>query len=315
MAGPECRIGFADLFLLAHGREWGDTEAAAFEALDQEARNRHVEDWAAAVPGMRTEPRRGDDGLDYLAFWLEGDDPIDLMFAGMPKLGPGSDEATREALARLPRRDFSKVVDLGCGSGRQTLVLARELGVPVHAVDLLPAFLAEVDAKAREAGLGDLVQTRRLDMADLALRFEGVDLLWCESAIYNLGFGPALRAWKPALAPGACVVASELCWTTEEPPDGTRDFFAEAYPAMTTVAANRAAAEDEGYEVLDQFELPASAWTEGYYDRLGPRAQVLLQHQAKSVRAFARETLDEIALFEEDHDSYAYVFFLMRLPD
>ena len=63
MPGPECRISFADLFLLAHGRAWRDEEAAAFDALSQDERNRQVEGWAATVPGMRTETRRGDDGL------------------------------------------------------------------------------------------------------------------------------------------------------------------------------------------------------------------------------------------------------------
>ena len=50
--------------------------------------------------------------------------------------------------------------------------------------------------------------------------------------------------------------------------------------ALSLAEDSRAkSAEAEGYEVLDQFELPASAWTDGYYDRLRPRAQVLLQVQ------------------------------------
>jgi hypothetical protein len=37
--------------------------------------------------------------------------PIDLMFGGMEKLGPGSNEDTLHVLRLLPRRRFSVVVD------------------------------------------------------------------------------------------------------------------------------------------------------------------------------------------------------------
>src|SRR5918993_1413425 len=50
------------------------------------------------------------------------------------ELGPGDDAETLAVLRALPRRPAGLVVDAGCGSGRQTLVLARELGVPVHAL-------------------------------------------------------------------------------------------------------------------------------------------------------------------------------------
>ena len=63
-------------------------------------------------------------------------DAISLLYGGMEKLGPGSDEDTRHMLGELPPGPYALVVDAGCGSGRQTLVLAGELQTPIHAVDL-----------------------------------------------------------------------------------------------------------------------------------------------------------------------------------
>ncbi|HJZ96838.1 MAG TPA: hypothetical protein VKE70_10020, partial [Candidatus Solibacter sp.] len=68
-------------------------------------------------------------------------DPIALLFGGLEKLGPGGNAHTRHVLRLLPKQQFRLVVDAGCGTGRQTLVLAEQLGVPVHAVDSYEPFL------------------------------------------------------------------------------------------------------------------------------------------------------------------------------
>ncbi len=67
-------------------------------------------------------------------------DIIELLFEGMEKLGPGSEADTLHVLNLLPGRDFHLVVDAGCGSGRQTLTLAKALGVIIHAVDIYELF-------------------------------------------------------------------------------------------------------------------------------------------------------------------------------
>ena len=53
------------------------------------------------------------------------------LYEGLPRQGPGSENSTHEALRRfgkLPRP--LRVIDLGCGSGASTLLLARELKIP-----------------------------------------------------------------------------------------------------------------------------------------------------------------------------------------
>jgi cyclopropane fatty-acyl-phospholipid synthase-like methyltransferase len=108
--------------------------------------------------------------------------PVDLLFDGMAKLGPGSDADTRHVLSLLPRRDFRVIVDAGCGAGRQTLVLARELLKPVHAVDSYQPFLVTLGRRARDDGLGHLVRTHCMDMKDIPETFGSIDLLWAEGA-------------------------------------------------------------------------------------------------------------------------------------
>jgi SAM-dependent methyltransferase len=241
-------------------------------------------------------------------------DPITLLFGGMEKLGPGADDQTLHVLGLLPTRQFRVVVDAGCGTGRQTLVLARELGVLVHAVDLHEPFLDDLVRRAAQAELAPSIRVHAMDMGEIPRAFARIDLLWSEGAAYHIGFANALRVWRPALAPGGFAVVSELSWLTERAPDAAREFFRTAYPQMRSTSENARAAIDAGYELLTSCTLPRRAWIDGYYDTLGPRATALLDHPDPAVSELAAGTLREIEVFEASADSYGYVFYVLRRP-
>jgi len=239
-------------------------------------------------------------------------DPVDLLFGGMEKLGPGDDLETVRVLQLLPKRSFRVVVDAGCGTGRQTLALARRLGPVIHAVDNHRPFLNELMRRTREAKLEHLVEAHCMDMIDIPRVFQGIDLLWSEGAAYNIGFSSALAIWRPALAADGLAVISELSWLTEQVPETVNEFFRLAYPDMQSVEQNIAAAEKAGYRVLATHGLPRQAWIDGYYDVLAPRANALLEHSDDAVRSFAAETIKEIEVFECSENSYGYVFYSLE---
>jgi trans-aconitate methyltransferase len=235
--------------------------------------------------------------------------PIDLLFGGMEKLAPGGNPYTLQALHQLPTQQFQTIVDVGCGTGRQTIALAQELNTLIHAIDSHQPFLDHLNQRAAIANLTSLIQTHCLDMQEVPQVFHTIDLLWSEGAAYNIGFPNALSLWKSAIAPGGFAVISELSWLDNQPPDAAQKFFSTAYPAMRSVQGNRAIAQESGYRVLFTSILPREAWVNGYYDLLEPRAQALLEHPDREVRAIARETLEEIQVFEMAEDSYGYVFY------
>jgi trans-aconitate methyltransferase len=241
-------------------------------------------------------------------------DPVELLFGGMEKLGPGGNAQTIEVLRSLPPRQFRVVVDAGCGSGRQTIALARELGTLVHAVDSHQPFLTELVRRASDAKVAHLVQAHCMDMKDIPREFREIDLLWSEGAAYNIGFAAALAGWAPALVRGGFAVVSELTWLKEQAPEPVREFFRSGYPDMRSVPDNIALAESSGYRLLSTYTLPRDAWMEGYYEVLQHRAEVLLDHGDPAVRAFAAETIKEIEVFQHSDDSYGYVFFVLQRP-
>ena len=239
-------------------------------------------------------------------------DPVALLFDGMEKLGPGGNAHTLHVLRLLPKQQFRVVVDAGCGTGRQTLALAKELGTVVHAVDSSEPFLKDLVRRAREANVEQLVQGHCMDMKDIPQIFQGIDLLWSEGAAYNIGFPNALASWASAMAPHGFAVISELSWLKAQAPDAAREFFRSGYPDMQSVQHNLAVAERAGYKVLTTYTLPRQAWVDDYYDILAPRAKALLDHPDPSVRDFAAETVREIETFQCSDDSYGYVFFVLQ---
>jgi SAM-dependent methyltransferase len=243
---------------------------------------------------------------------MSASDPVGLLFGGMEKLGPGSNADTLYVLGLLPRQGFRVVIDAGCGTGRQTLALAKGLCTSVHAVDSSEPFLSDLVRRAGEAQVGHLVRAHCMDMRDIPQAFQGIDLLWSEGAAYNIGFRNALATWAPALAPDGLLVVSELSWLKERAPDAVREFFRTGYPDMRSVQDNIAVAEGAGYKVVTTYTLPRGAWVDGYYDILAPRAKALLDHPDPRVRDFAAETVQEIEVFQCSEDSYGYVFYVLR---
>lgn len=231
---------------------------------------------------------------------------------GLPKQGPGSEASTRRALGLLADLPAApRVLDLGCGSGRQTVTVARETRGRVIAVDLLRRFFPELRAAALAAGLADRIVPLRASMHAPPLPDACFDLIWCEGAIYNIGFDAGLRGWRRLLRPGGGLGVSELCWLQESIPERVRGFFAAAYPAMRSHAENEAAFANAGYRLRGSFALPDADWEEGYYAEIEERIGRLARQPGDAASRVALEAeREEIEVFRERRGSYGYLFYV-----
>jgi len=234
---------------------------------------------------------------------------------GLPMQGPGSDASTRRALSLVPGlRDEPDILDLGCGPGRQSIVLAAETGGRVTAIDALPPFLKQLDQRAQDAGLGDRITTRTASMGELSdYPDESFDLLWSEGAIYNIGFESGLRSWHRLLRPGCAVAVTEATWLTEAAPQKVREFWQTEYPEMQNLEDNERAIERAGYRPLGSFVLPENEWWEGYYTPIEERLAVLREERSDPEwQAAVAENDREIAVVREGLKHFGYVFYVMQ---
>jgi SAM-dependent methyltransferase len=239
------------------------------------------------------------------------------LHAGLLREGPGDDASTERALRLLPDLPaHPRILDIGCGPGAQTLVLARATGGTVTAVDVHQPFLDELMQRARAAGLAESIRPLRASMDALPFEPESFDLVWSEGSIYIMGFERGLRAWRPLVRRDGYVVVSELTWLVDDPPAPARSFWDEAYPAMRSVTGNRATIERCGYAHVADFVLPKQAWLTDYYGPLSRRIDLLERRHADDPAAlrFLAGERGEIDVFTAHGDAYGYVFYLMRRP-
>jgi SAM-dependent methyltransferase len=94
-----------------------------------------------------------------------------------------------ELLALLGLRPGQQVADVGSGTGLFTLDFARAVGDHgrVFALDITPAFLEHVRAKATAAGLGH-VETRLVDPRDVGLAPASVDVAFLCDVYHHVEF-------------------------------------------------------------------------------------------------------------------------------
>jgi SAM-dependent methyltransferase len=205
------------------------------------------------------------------------------------------------------------ILDIGCGSGASSLVLASATNGRIIASDLFAGFLGQLRERAATTGQARRIQTVAADMQRLPFRDGSFDLIWSEGAAYVMGFDAALAAWRPLAGAGGYLVVSELSWFRPAPPAEIRDYWDVHYPVMRRVENNLAAAERAGWNPVGGFHLPAAAW-DRYLAPLALRLPVFRRLHAgdPDARAVADMTEQEIALMRRYADVCGYELFVFR---
>jgi SAM-dependent methyltransferase len=238
------------------------------------------------------------------------------IFKGLDLLGPADPASTSRALSHVRLPPDAAVVDVGCGTGRQTLQLLQETEACITATDLNQPMLDRLASHAARLDLQGRLRIRQADMAALPFAPSSLDLIWCEGAIYNMGYEQGLRAWRSLLRPGAYLCLSEAVYFLEDPPREVRDFWESEYPGISTRETLERIARDCGYAVLDSFPMPASAWEVFYAPveaRLG-ELDVTYRDNADGQQVLA-VMRHEIDLFRRHGDSYGYHFLVLQKPE
>lgn len=240
------------------------------------------------------------------------------LHAGLSRLGPGQDTATRRALAAcVERARTPDILEVGCGTGAATLVLAESSAGRLIAVDRVPTFLADLRRRAAAVGLDGRIHTVLADMRALPFAPSSFDLIWSEGAIYIMGFDAGLNAWRPLLRPRGFLAVTELSWLTVSPLSALATYWNEDYPAMRTVAGNLDACRELGWEIIAHDPLPHAAWMRDYYGPLRTRLPAFRADHADDpeAQAVVDMTEAEMELMADADGVCSYVFYVLRRTD
>ncbi len=234
-------------------------------------------------------------------------------FAGMERQGPGSPDVTLRALSFVDNlTGESRIADLGCGTGGQTMVLAGHAPGQITGIDLFADFINIFNTSSRKLNLQDRVSGVVGSMDKLPFRDEELDLIWSEGAIYNIGFERGLNEWRRFLKKGGFIAVSEASWFTEERPAEIDEFWKAAYPEIDTISNKVGQMQKAGYIPVAAFILPESCWTENFYVPQVPLQQEFLRKHAgnKMAEDLVENQRHEAELYYKYKDFYGYAFYI-----
>ena len=238
---------------------------------------------------------------------------INEYFTELERLGPGSPAETIRALGFIGNLSSkTKIADLGCGTGVQTMVLAQNTEATITALDLYAGSIDKLNATAAKLGLQHRVKGIVASMDNLPFPKEEFDLIWSEGAIANIGFEKGLNHWNAFLKKDGYVAVSYESWFTEERPAEIEKWWMDAVPEINTIGHNISIMQKAGYIPVAAFALPEHCWIDNYFVPQKARQEEFLKKHAgnKAVAdmiAFLRREAD---LYLKYKQYYGYVFYI-----
>lgn len=234
-------------------------------------------------------------------------------FSSIERQGPGSPDVTIKALSFIENLNSdSRIADIGCGTGGQTMVLAQHTTGHIDAIDLFPTFIELFNQNAGRHNLQQRVKGTVGSMDNLPFQEGELDLIWSEGAIYNIGFERGLKEWRKFLKTGGYIAVSEASWFTEERPEEINKFWQDAYPEIDTIPNKVAQMQKAGYMPVASFILPENCWIEHFYiPQVKAQKDFLKKYEGNiAAKEFIANERHEEQLYSKFKDYYGYVFYI-----
>lgn len=233
----------------------------------------------------------------------------------LPRCGPGDNEYTRrafDAIPNLPEHPF--ILDIGCGTGMQTIELAQISNGKIIALDNHQAFLDKLMEQARNEGLGKKITPKNLSMLDMNFDKNTFDIIWSEGALYFMGFQNGLKRCQQLLKDKGYLAVTELVYTVSDPPNAVVEYFKVEYPDIKNIESKIEIIKNEGFNLILNFTLPESAWLNNYYlpiEKELPRLNKKYQGNEVALAVF-EGFRNEVDFYRKYSKSYGYEFFVMQ---
>ena len=156
-------------------------------------------------------------------------------------------EFTRTAFNLIPPIENPSILDIGCGSGLQSIELAKICNGHITAIDIDVPALMLLQRRIKEQGLSHRFSIMQVSMHDIHKLGKTYDIIWAEGSIYAVGFEKGIRDWKQIL---------------------TRYGFLVVHDENDRVDTKLEIIKKHGYKILGQIEVPHEEWEERYYKPL-----------------------------------------------
>jgi SAM-dependent methyltransferase len=238
------------------------------------------------------------------------------IFNNLPRQEPGDVMITLDCFKKTTVLNKpKKVLDIGCGTGFQTVFMAINSNFQITAVDNYQPFVDELNKKAKSLGLSNSLNALNMDMFNLDFKDDKFDIILSEGSIYIITVEKGLTDWKNLLNKGSYLIFSDLCWVKPAPEGELTEFWSVEYPSMMSIDKMRKLISKCGYHLEYEKLLPSSSWVNNYYYPLA--INVIKAREKYKENSDVIKIVDgmqnEIDLFYKYHQYFTYCFFVCKL--
>jgi SAM-dependent methyltransferase len=196
-------------------------------------------------------------------------------------IAPGGPQEVRNLVGET---DLSGklVLDIGCGVGGIDVMLARDYGCDILALDVEEPLLERARERAAKAGLAERLTFRLVEPGPLPLEDASVDVVFSKDAWIHIPDKLALLAEVfRVLRPGGQLLAGDWC-RGPEPYSADMDRFFELEGLtyhMATLESYGSGLRECGFDAIELFDVSDrfAILSQGQYDRMtGPMKEQML---------------------------------------
>jgi ubiquinone/menaquinone biosynthesis C-methylase UbiE len=243
------------------------------------------------------------------------EDILYKLYENLPLPGPGCREATIKVAQSMKKAPVNPVIlDLGCGSGMQTMEIVKYFGGTVFALDNHKHFLEQLEKNSKMERLDSIIKCTHADMFNPPFEDEYFDIIFAEGSIYIDGFEKSLNDYRRLLKKGGYFALTEGTWLKENPPLPLGEYWIQGYPDIKTIRYNLNFIENCDYTIIDSFILAESAWWDDYYHPLEKEIKNKLTtlNNDKNVLSLLQSIQVEIDVYRQFSAYYGYVFCVLQ---
>lgn len=232
-----------------------------------------------------------------------------IAYKNLTRLAPGSDGTTIETLNHVENDGNLTILDIGCGVGADTILLADYFeNSTVEAVDLFKHYISVLNEKITENNLNNRVFAYEMSMYDLDFANEEFNIVFSHASAHIMGFKKALHEWKRLIKPDGYMICSDISWTGK-PSRQSRSFWKNTYSEIDTPENKITQIRDEGYEFITH--IPVS-WDDAHEFYSDLESNLKLLEGDDSAVDFKNQLKKEIEVYRKNED-FSYVFYIMKL--
>lgn len=199
----------------------------------------------------------------------------------------------KQAFYSLPHLSQPTILDIGCGTGVSTILLATETDGFVSGIDIDRDSLDILRQKIIRYGLEHRISIINDSITSYRFNKNSFDIIWAEGSLFIMGFEQSLIDWYQLIKPQGFLVVHDAM--------EDMDKKIEMIPSL-------------GYLLINHFTITETQWWTDYFSPLKDLIK-RYEHQSHTderLSALLLKDMGEISLFESDPLAQSSFYAIMQ---